>query len=561
MTAPNGRVRRNDYGVLTPPELGAWDPELTVTVIIPAHDRQGTLDLTLAALTGQSYPAALLDVIVVDDGSAVPLRLPELAPARTRLISSPAGGWGRAWAVQAGLDQATGDVVFVLDADMIPHRRHVEAQLRWHHLASYVVALGWIDFTADTGDLPPPRAVLEALEAGAEEKLFERSPLRHDWAEKIICDHDGLRTAPSSLATRVHVGATASYPAELLRSAGGMDTSLVLAEDTELGYRLTQAGAVFVPDPDSRAWHVGLPTAMRDFAALKRYNDPYIADRVPYRRYLRTAPGRQWLVPYVDAVVPAAGYEDVRSTVDALLASCLPDIRVTVPGPWDRLAASRRSPLRDPDLGLRLIRATFEHDPRVHLADVPPGVAVAPFRLLVPAGWMPGEDTVERLVAHLEETDGGALCVALEETPRGVVVARLDRTAALSRAALVAGPGEHLDDALDEVFGLEWLDAESWGFQRRPEVYPPRRPRVPELDRLTAEHERELARSRKRTAALRAELAQLRREAGKHSRDALRWREKAEGWRREAVRLSQVQDRTVLKRAVRRVRKLAFPKT
>lgn len=559
MTVP--RIRRNDYGVLTPPALGSWTPALTVTVVVPAHARQDTLDLTLAALSAQSYPAELMDVVVVDDGSDPPLRLPDLRPGRTRLLPAPAGGWGRAWAVQAGIDAAGGEVVLVLDADMVPHRHHVEAQLRWHHLAPYLVVLGWIDFTETTRP-PSPEDVRRALESGAEPTLFPLSPHRHEWAEQIIADHDGLRTAPSSLAARVHVGATASYPAALLRSIGGLDTSLVLAEDTELGYRLTQAGAVYVPDPQARAWHLGLPTAMRDHRAVSRHNDPYVADRVPYRRYLRTGPGRQWLVPYVDAYVPAAGhaagYEDVRATVDALLASSLPDIRVTVPGPWGALTGGRHAPLHDPDLDLRLVRATFEHDPRVHLADAPPG-GVAPFRLLVPPGWTPGPDTVERLVAHLEEHDGGAVCVALEETPDGVIVARLDRTAALARAALVARPGEHPDDALDEVFGLEWVDGESWGFTRRPALYPPRRRPLPEAARLRARHEQEIARYRERVAALRAELAEARREAGRQGRAAARWREKAESWRREAVLLSRARERTVLRRAVRTVRRLAFP--
>ncbi|WP_195898834.1 glycosyltransferase [Nonomuraea cypriaca] len=551
------RVRRNDFGVLTPPELGEWEPTLTVTVVIPAHDRQETLDLTLAALSAQSYPEHLVDVIVVDDGSATPLRLPEIVPSRTKLISSPPGGWGRAWAVQAGLDAATGEVVFVLDADMVPHRHHVEAQLRWHHLAPYVVALGWIDFTPAAGEPPAQAQVVAALEAGTEESLFPLSPHRHDWAEQIIHDHDGLRTAPSSLATRIHVGATVSYPAALLRSIGGMDTSLVLAEDTELGYRLTQAGAVFVPDPRSRAWHLGLPTAMREYAALKRYNDPYVADRVPYRRYLRTEAGRQWLVPYVDAVVPAGSYEDTRATVDALLASSIPDIRVTITGPWDTLTDGRRSPLADPDLDLRLIHAGFANDPRVHLTA--PATGTPPFRLFVPPGWVPSAGTVERLVAYMEEHDTGSLRVALEETAQGVTAARLDRTAALSRAALVATPGEDRDDLIDALFGLEWVDGETWGFTRRPAVYPPRKKPKSELELLVAERDKEITHYRRRTAALRAEIAQLRREAGKNGRDAARWREKAEAWRREAVRLTRSRDRTALKRAVRKVRDLAFP--
>ncbi|RVX47832.1 glycosyl transferase family 2 [Nonomuraea polychroma] len=553
------RIPHNDFGVLTPPALGAWEPTLTVTVVIPAHDRQETLDLTLAALSAQSYPERLLDVVVVDDGSATPLRLPDLAPARTKLISSPPGGWGRAWAVQAGLDAATGEVVFVLDADMVPHRHHVEAQLRWHHLAPYVVVLGWIDFTA-AGELPSPEQVRRAVESGAENALFPLAAQRHEWAETIIHDHHGLRTAPSSLATRIHVGATVSYPAALLRSIGGMDTALVLAEDTELGYRLTQAGAVYVPEPESRAWHIGLPTAMRDFAALKRYNDPYVADRVPYRRYLRTDPGRQWLVQYVDATVPSGAYEDVRATVDALLASSIPDVGITITGPWHALTGDRRSPLRDPDLDLRLIHATFEHDPRVALASGPVTTG-APFRLQAPSGWVVSKDTLERLIEHMEEHDLGALRIALEESADGVTVARLDRTAALSRASLVATPDDDVDDLIDALFGVEWVDGETWGFNRRPAVYPPRKKPISEVARLTAAHEKEIALYRKRVAALRAEIGQLRREAGKNSRDAARWREKAESWRREAVRLARERNRTVLKRAVRRVRNLAFPDT
>ncbi|MEV2268977.1 hypothetical protein [Nonomuraea africana] len=184
---------------------------------------------------------------------------------------------------------------------------------------------------------------------------------------------------------------------------------------------------------------------------------------------------------------------------------------------------------------------------------------MAPFRLLCPPGWMPGPQTVEGLVGHLEATDGGALCIALDETPEGVVSARLDRTAAVSRASLLIQPDERFDDVLDEVFGVEWVDGAAFGFSRRPRLYPPRRRPVPEHERLARQREKELERLRERAAALRAEVAQLRREAAKGRRDTARWKEKAEHWRREAVRLAREQDRTVLDRAVRRVRNLTFP--
>ena len=69
MTGPPSRYR----------ELGRWRPELTVSVVIPAYQCQASLDLTLAALAGQTYPAELLEVVVVDDDSDPTLELPPSA--------------------------------------------------------------------------------------------------------------------------------------------------------------------------------------------------------------------------------------------------------------------------------------------------------------------------------------------------------------------------------------------------------------------------------------------------------------------------------------------------
>ncbi|MEV4084702.1 glycosyltransferase, partial [Nonomuraea fuscirosea] len=74
------RVRGNDYRVLQPPEH--FTPELRVSVIIPAYGAQEKLDLVLQGLARQTYPAELTEIIVVDNGSSPPLRLPEGTAAR-----------------------------------------------------------------------------------------------------------------------------------------------------------------------------------------------------------------------------------------------------------------------------------------------------------------------------------------------------------------------------------------------------------------------------------------------------------------------------------------------
>ncbi|MGV9776374.1 glycosyltransferase [Streptosporangium sp. NPDC003464] len=562
MSAP--RIPGNDYGVLGPPAPGTWEPRLPVSVVIPARAQQDKLDLTLAALAVQTYPAHLLEVIVVDDGSAPPLRLPEIVPDNTRLLRVPEGRWGIASALEAGTAAAGGEVIHRMDADIVSYRDHVETHMRWHHLADYLVVLGTLRFTAMAGTPPTAAEVQIAVAKDRADTLFEPDPDHgHGWIDELVTAHRGFRDAPSPLLHRVHVGATVSLPAALLKAAGGLDTSLTLGEDTELGYRLTQTGAVFVPDAEALGWHLGTTTAMRRAGEVRRHNDPFIADRVPYRRNLRTDAGRQWLVPYVDVVVDArdASFEDVRASVDGALASTLPDVHVTLTGPWASLTGGRRAPLDDPLLDLRLLRAQYAHEGRVSFAERAPATSFpAPFRLTCPAGWVPGAESLAMLVGQADKDDEGLLLVALEEDASGVVAARLERTSAVARALRVVRDGESLDDVIADLYGATWLDAESWRLRPAARAYPHwASDRNREAVRWRAEAEsrrREAERAQRQVAALKAELKELRASAAKGTRDTARWKEKAEQRRLEAVALRQAQKRSLLGRAARRLRGL-----
>ena len=47
-------------------------PKLSVGVVIACRDGQDKLNLVLASLSVQSYPAKLINVYIIDDGSAKP---------------------------------------------------------------------------------------------------------------------------------------------------------------------------------------------------------------------------------------------------------------------------------------------------------------------------------------------------------------------------------------------------------------------------------------------------------------------------------------------------------
>lgn len=455
------RVIRNDWSQVAAPDLDGWRPTLTVSVVIPAFQCQPTLDLTLASLSRQTYPADLLEVIVVDDGSDPPLTLPSIRPKRTTLLrvgDSGESGWGRANALHWGAAHSSGEILHWLDADMIAFPEHVAAQARWQHVLPYAVTLGYKRFvdSAVHGPWPTPETIVELASRGAAGDLFGGSAGEpHVYVERYIAQTDQLRTA-DHLAFKIHVGATAALRRELYDAAGGLDQQLRLGEDTEFGYRLAQAGAVFVPEPRARSWHLGPTHVMQAQEQVTRYNRPFLADRIPYPRHWRKVGGTAWSVPLAEVVIAVADepLERVRAAVDSVLRGTEHDVRVNLVGPWDQLDNARVRVLSDPRLELRLIAATYRGEPRVRLVTEPPAsVFPAPYLLELPVAYGLAPDALRRLIDLADRHQVGIVRVS---SPRGEgdgppVV--LWRTAALGRAQWVRSDSESLVDAVTSVYG------------------------------------------------------------------------------------------------------------
>lgn len=430
-------------------------------MVIPAHQSARTLPSVLAALSAQTYPEHLLEVVVVDDGSEPPVTLPALRPAHTR-VARTTRSWGPAEARHVGALEAEGEVLHWLDADMLLEAEELEAHLRWHHLIGYAVVLGTKTFVDVTEALPEPDVVAQAVRDSSVAELFTgRWTAPHQWVEEHLERTDRLTTNPAS-SYLVHVGASASVRRDLYLDTGGLDPAMKASEDIELGYRLAQQGAVFVPDSEARSWHLGRSTLMGAQEAVNRYNRPFVTDRVPDLRHWRTK-GRFYSVPWVEVVVEAAGhsFEEVRHSVNGALTGAVADVHAVVVGPWSRLSDTRHRLLEDPDRELRMVRAELVGDPRVRFAEELTRTAFpAPFRLLLPAGWSPGPDTVRRLAREMTRRDRGLVSLLLPDGRVG----RLERTSAFRRAARVTDAESQIDEAVDQVSQTWWFDAVEEGF-------------------------------------------------------------------------------------------------
>ena len=368
-------VRRNEWRALAAPEVGAWTPTKSVSVVIPTWDADATLPLVLAGLAAQTYPAHLLEVVVVDDGNPAAVTLPELRPENTRVVRVTQG-WGRANACHTGALASDGDVIEWLDADMLAFREHVEAQLRWHHQIDYAVVLGTKRFVdpARLAELTTAR-IRAAVASGEIASVWDwDAEETHKWVEGMWRRTDDL-TLAGPRAFRAHVGATGSLTRELYLASGGMATSLRLGEDMELGHRLAEAGGVLIPEHGSRAWHLGRTHVMEHRDQINRYNDAFLANLVPTMRPKRNRRGRRYDVPYLEVVLDGRGAsaDEVIGVVDAVLDSSLDDLRVVVLGDFSELGDERRSPLGDPQLEQRIVHRTYSGDQRVELVGRPAG--------------------------------------------------------------------------------------------------------------------------------------------------------------------------------------------
>ncbi len=230
---PGGRRlarRLLDAGLAHPrPPAGAGPAAAAVAVVIPVRDRPGGLTITLAALG----PA--LAVIVVDDGSVVPVAAADAEIIRHPHPRGPAAARNTGW-------RATGaDVIVFLDADCEPSPGWLAGLLP--HFADPAV-----------GAVAP--RVVSRLTPGLAPRLgaYEQHRSSLDL---------GPREAPVRPGSRVPYVPTAALAVrrQALEETGGFDETLRYGEDVDLVWRLGERGWRVRYQPATTVTHPARPDA------------------------------------------------------------------------------------------------------------------------------------------------------------------------------------------------------------------------------------------------------------------------------------------------------------
>ncbi len=312
----------------------------TMTVVMPVRDRADLLRRTLAGLATQIDAA--FDVVVVDDHSTeaideVAAEFPGLA---TRVVRNE-GESGAGQARNLGARHAQGDVLWFLDSDCIPFPSTAARHLAWHARASNMVVSGGrrdIDESGlDAHDLISGAVTLAAhsrLEPPLEQRDWRRQFGRR--TRGLILGDQGFRSA---------VSANLSMPRQMFESVGGfsgaVDTTFATwgGEDTELGWRLWNAGAFIVPEPHAPVAHqVATDQDPESRTRRRRATLTIMADVVPHRFY-RKRPAALWTVPKLTWIVAVDSAAQTEQWIDRIGADAYPDVEVRFVGFVDYFGA------------------------------------------------------------------------------------------------------------------------------------------------------------------------------------------------------------------------------
>ncbi|MFC7381394.1 glycosyltransferase family 2 protein [Sphaerisporangium rhizosphaerae] len=227
---------------------------MKVSVVIPAFNARSKLRLLLYTLAHSVLdPEDSFEVVVADDGSTdgTGEMVAELSghDDLTYLYLPRTERSSRAAARNAAIAKATGELVVMVDADTVVGPAFLAEHVRYHRLRNDLVVIGARPDLGD-GDFDEERL--------RREFAFDAMPAVAwgDPREKVLAEFSGNM---NRLAICWHLlfSCNASVRVEHLRRIGGFDEAFLGwgLEDTDLGYRLRQAGLAFAFSASAVAYH------------------------------------------------------------------------------------------------------------------------------------------------------------------------------------------------------------------------------------------------------------------------------------------------------------------
>lgn len=254
-------------------------PEISVQ--IPVKDGGENFRITLESLRNQDAGGVPWELIVIDDGSSVPveqefdLTFPE--EVSLKVIRRETGG-SRPAARNRGWQETSAPLSFISDGDIRFPSDILRKHLEMHREGRGDIIMG---------------ARINAWKK-------DSTPWQKWFDTRAMGNREAGRFYP-----RYFITGNLSLPTGLLESAGGFDPRISRygGEDTELGFRLARLGVTFYWNPDLRVDHLDTVTVRDHSRKMIEYGSSglkYTLQKIPESAGML---GSNWIKPLFDAPV------------------------------------------------------------------------------------------------------------------------------------------------------------------------------------------------------------------------------------------------------------------
>lgn len=212
--------------------MNSIERRLKVSVVIPTFRRPVPLERCLAALARQDLPHEQFEVLVVDDGSAIPPRdivSRFAAGMNVRLIEQ--ANSGPATARNKGAAEAHGELLAFTDDDCVPDP-------------------DWLTALTMSSAGHPGAAVGGRIINALGDGLFST-------ASQVLIEYLYEYYNDENESARFFITSNLAFPAESFRQSGGFDRTfpLAAAEDRDMCDRWREDGLALVFDPNAIVRH------------------------------------------------------------------------------------------------------------------------------------------------------------------------------------------------------------------------------------------------------------------------------------------------------------------
>ena len=127
-------------------EFNAGEELPPVSIVIPFFNNTEEVDTIVDHISGQIYPGQQVEIICIDNGSSLPVKLKKCTYSRINLIEEKNHPNSPYSARNRGIEASTGDIIVFIDANSWPDKNWLRSGVNYMQKKGADIVAGRVDF-------------------------------------------------------------------------------------------------------------------------------------------------------------------------------------------------------------------------------------------------------------------------------------------------------------------------------------------------------------------------------------------------------------------------------